>query len=117
MSNADQPTQFQIDKIEVDGRDIKGLLVELDYFESIYIPATGGSMTIMDSSKAKFIEENNIGYVLKDLSDHEYRHAILKIKELYKIYGKVGLKLKIRDVARRYRSFDIAHSVYTSIYS
>ena len=45
------------------------------------------------------------------------RHAILKIKELYKTYGKASLKLKIREVARRYRGFNIAHSVYTSIYS
>ena len=69
------------------------------------------------SDDSLIIEDNNIGYVLKDLSDHEYRYAILKIKELYTIYGKAGLKLKIREVARRYRGFHIAHSVYTSIYS
>ena len=63
MSQAQQPTQYQIQKIEIEGRDIKGLLVELDYFESIYIPATGGSLTIMDSSHAGFIEENNIEFV------------------------------------------------------
>ena len=48
------------------------------------------------SDDSLIIEENDIGYVLKDLSDHEYRYAILKIKELYTIYGKAGLKLKIR---------------------
>lgn len=63
MSNADQPTQFTIDKIEIEGRDIKGLLVSLEYYESIFIPATGGTLTIMDSSKAGFIEENNIEFI------------------------------------------------------
>ena len=63
MSNADQPTQYQIDKISIEGRDIKGLLVELDYYESIYIPACGGSLTILDSSHAGFIEENNIEFI------------------------------------------------------
>jgi hypothetical protein len=63
MSQADQPLQFQIKSITVDGRDIKGLLVELDYYESIYIPASGGSLTIMDSSHAGFIEENQIEFI------------------------------------------------------
>ena len=63
MSQADQPLQFQIKSITVDGRDIKALLVELDYYESIYIPASGGSLTIMDSSHAGFIEENQIEFI------------------------------------------------------
>jgi hypothetical protein len=63
MSNADQPTQFQIKKVSVDGQDIKGLLVELDYYESIYIPASGGTLTIMDSVTAGFIEENKIEFI------------------------------------------------------
>ena len=63
MSQADNPTQFQIRRITVDGRDIKGLLVELDYYESIYLPASGGSMTIMDSAHAGFIEEQQIEFI------------------------------------------------------
>ena len=63
MSNADQPTQFEIKSVTVEGEDIKALLVSLDYYESIYIPATGGTMTIMDSSHAGFIEQNNIEFI------------------------------------------------------
>jgi hypothetical protein len=63
MSQAQQPTQFQIKNITIDGEDIKGLLVNLDYYESIYIPASGGSLTIMDSSTAGFIEENQIEFI------------------------------------------------------
>ena len=63
MSNADNPTQFQIRNITIEGRDIKGLLVQLDYYENIYTPANGGSLTIMDSTTAGFIEENQIEFI------------------------------------------------------
>ena len=63
MSNAEQPTQFQIKNMTVEGQDIKGLLVSLDYYENIYIPANGGSVTIMDSATAGFIEENDIEFI------------------------------------------------------
>ena len=60
MSSAEQPTQFKIKKVTVKGQDIKGLLVTLDYYESIYTMASGGSFVIMDSSTAGFIEESRI---------------------------------------------------------
>jgi hypothetical protein len=60
--SADQPLQYQIKKVTIDGKDIKALLVELDYYESIYIPACGGSLTILDSSHAGFIEEQQIEF-------------------------------------------------------
>ena len=63
MSTAEQPNQYEVQKISVDGRDIKGIFVELDYYESLYIPASGGTLTILDSSKAGFIEENNIEFI------------------------------------------------------
>ena len=37
--------------------------MQLDYYESLYIPASGGTLTILDSSKAGFIEENNIEFI------------------------------------------------------
>ena len=62
MSSAEQPTQFKIKKVTVKGQDIKGLLVTLDYYESIYTMASGGSFVIMDSSTAGFIEESRIEF-------------------------------------------------------
>ncbi len=65
MSQAEQSVQFKINKITIEGKDIKGLLLSLDYYESIYIPACGGSLSIMDSAHAGFIEENNIEFIEK----------------------------------------------------
>ena len=61
----DLPTQFTIDKLELKGIDVTGLFIGLDYFESIDTPASGGTITIMDTDGAglrtryelEFIEE------------------------------------------------------------
>jgi hypothetical protein len=73
MSGASQPTQYKCQKMTVEGRDIKAIFVSLDYYESIYIPTCGGSVTIMDSSKAGFIEENNIEFIEK--FEFEFQNA------------------------------------------
>ena len=102
MSQADQPTQYQIGKLEIDGRDIKGLLVSLDYYESIYIPATGGTLTIMDSSHAGFIEENNIEFI----EDFKFEFTNAE-GESIQFEGKLnGLKNEMYKQQKKYYGID-----------
>jgi glycosyltransferase involved in cell wall biosynthesis len=68
------------------------------------------------SDDSDIIENQNVGYVLKALSDVEYREAIRKIDEL--LSGDVDdLKHKIESLAHKYRNFDIAKNVYNQIYN
>ncbi len=67
------------------------------------------------SDDSDIIEKENIGYVLKELNQNEYKKAIKKINELLKT-DKLTLQNKIRNIAVRYRSFDIAEKIYTDIY-
>ncbi len=67
------------------------------------------------SDDSDIIQNNNIGYVLNSLNDKEYQNAILKIESL--LVNKENLKIKIIEVAKKYRSFDIAESIYKSIYA
>jgi glycosyltransferase involved in cell wall biosynthesis len=65
------------------------------------------------SVDSDLIAGEEIGYVLQNLSDGEYAHAVKKIDELIK---SPGINKKIRKVAEQYRSFDIADRIYTTIY-
>jgi hypothetical protein len=53
--------------------------------------------------------------VLHELSTAEYLLALNKINELLQ-GDKLNLQLKIRAVAKKYRNFDLAHSIYSTIY-
>ena len=35
------PTEYSIDKVDIDGRDVRALLVKFTIFENIYIPGFG----------------------------------------------------------------------------
>jgi glycosyltransferase involved in cell wall biosynthesis len=67
------------------------------------------------SDDSEIIEMNNIGAVLIDLNIDEYIKAIFKINELLK-NNKDELRQKILNIAKKYRSFDIAEKVYKSVY-
>lgn len=66
------------------------------------------------SDDSEIIEKNDIGVVLKAFNQDAYQNAVLKIDNLRK---RPGIPHKIRDVARRYRSYEIAERVYWEIYS
>jgi glycosyltransferase involved in cell wall biosynthesis len=68
------------------------------------------------SDDSSIISTNNIGYELQSLSKEEYNKAIIKIEELLTINPKSTLNSKIRSIAVRYRSFDIAANIYAKIY-
>ena len=67
------------------------------------------------SDDSEIIEQENIGYVLKELNSEEYTNAIKKIDELLKTDNK-RLRDKIRKIAIKYRSFAIAERIYADIY-
>ena len=57
MSSFNYPTEYQIDKLEIDGHDITGIMLSLDIYENIYTPAIGGTITIMETTTAGFSED------------------------------------------------------------
>ena len=66
------------------------------------------------SDDSAIIEKENTGVVV-DFSDRDaVIKAIGKIEELLK--EKVAIKTKIREIAIRYRSFEIAEKIYKEIY-
>ncbi len=65
------------------------------------------------STDSQLISENNIGYVLQDLSTVEYMNAVKKIDELLK---DKTLGEKIRKIAEKERNYAIARNIYTAIY-
>jgi glycosyltransferase involved in cell wall biosynthesis len=67
------------------------------------------------SVDSDIIDENGIGYVLRDLSTREYRNAVQKIDSLIK-NNRDELRRKIRQIAVEKRSFDIADKIYSKIY-
>jgi glycosyltransferase involved in cell wall biosynthesis len=69
------------------------------------------------SDDSQIIAENQIGYVLKDLCEAEYKNAIVAILEQKEKWGALPLKHKIRGIAKYYRSFDHSDSIYRKIYS
>ncbi len=66
------------------------------------------------SDDSEIIETNNIGAVLKEFNLKAYKQAISKIDGLL---IQVDLRHKIRKIAKQYRSFEIAESVYRAIYN
>lgn len=67
------------------------------------------------SIDSEIIERNVIGYVLKDLNEEEYNNAIDQIEKLLQEDRK-KLRMKIRQIAVKSRSFSIAESIYKKIY-
>lgn len=66
------------------------------------------------SDDSAIIAKENIGAVLESLTDPEYKKAIDKIAEL--LTEGDQLTNRIINVAKRYRSFDIAETVYRKVY-
>jgi hypothetical protein len=58
-----QPTDYEMESLNLDGEDIMGLFVSLDIFESIYMGGVTGSLTIMDTDGTGFIEKNEIEFI------------------------------------------------------
>lgn len=68
------------------------------------------------SDDSDIIAQNEIGYVLNSLDSKEYKNAIAKIEQLMNGHAEMT-RQKIRSVAKKYRSFQIAEKIYKEIYS
>ncbi len=67
------------------------------------------------SIDSDLIEQNNIGYVLKELNTAEYLKAVYKIDELLNT-DRAVLRNAIRRIAENNRSYAIAETIYKKIY-
>ncbi len=65
------------------------------------------------SDDSDIIANHAIGAVLESFTRIEYEKAIAKID---KLLNEPDLKYRIREVARKYRSFSIAEAVYEKVY-
>ncbi len=68
------------------------------------------------SDDTDIIMGNKIGSVLKDLNAQSYLKSVKEIDELLKSFSSEELFEKIRPIAEKYRNFEIAKSVYKTIY-
>ena len=53
-------TQYKIDKITIDDKDVVGLFQEISVYENIFRPVITGSIVMLDSDGANFVGENKI---------------------------------------------------------
>jgi glycosyltransferase involved in cell wall biosynthesis len=67
------------------------------------------------SDDSAIIEKEKTGVILDFSNPGEINSAIVKIEEILK--NQAGLKNKIRSIAEKFRSFEIAENIYKEIYS
>jgi glycosyltransferase involved in cell wall biosynthesis len=69
------------------------------------------------SDDSDIIENEKIGSVIKAFNTEAYKASINEIKHLLKNNSKQDLYNKIRNIAIKYRSFNISNQIYKEIYS
>lgn len=69
------------------------------------------------SDDSDIIKQEQIGYVLEQVNQKEFRNAVELIDRLLKKEGRSSLQKRIREIAVRYRSYNVAKEVYTAIYT
>ncbi len=68
------------------------------------------------SDDTNIIESNNIGSVLKEFKAESYKKSIIEIERLLEQEPPKVLSEKIRNIAMKYRNFEIAKNIYQNIY-
>lgn len=68
------------------------------------------------SEDSDIIREANAGYVLKSLSDDEFRNAAAHIRRMLQSEDRHKLANRIHELAQKHRNFAIAENVYRTIY-
>ena len=100
----DLPTQYKLDKIDIDGKDVRSLFVKFALYENIYIPAITGNIQLLDTDGAGFIEENEIEFV-EDL-EVSFTNSL---GDVLQFKGKLnGLKGEMVKESKRLYSIDFA---------
>ena len=56
------PTQFQLSKITIDGKDMMSFFVKLSIYENIYIPTVTGDITLLETDGGEFMEKEGIEF-------------------------------------------------------
>jgi glycosyltransferase involved in cell wall biosynthesis len=69
------------------------------------------------SEDSDIIRANNAGYVLRTLSDEEFRAAAWHIRQMLAAEDRGKLANRIHQLAQKHRNFAIAEEVYRTIYS
>ena len=67
MANNDfsNPTQYKVEKIEIDDVDVIGLFQSISIYENIFSPVITGNITIIDTDGSGFVEDNEIEFLEK----------------------------------------------------
>lgn len=68
------------------------------------------------SDDSDTIEKYKIGSIMNEFTEKEYLRIAEEINELLIHKEETDLNQKIREIAEKYRSFDIAHRVYDDLY-
>jgi len=68
------------------------------------------------SEDSEIIDKEKIGYVLENLTNETYLHAIHAIDRFLTHDDRDTICLQVRTVAKKYRSFTIAQKVYQQVY-
>ena len=68
------------------------------------------------SDDSGIIEDENIGSIIYEQTEEAYLKSVKEIDELLKNNSREALYKKIRAVAVKYRSFDIAEKIYAEVY-
>lgn len=69
------------------------------------------------SEDSDIIRTQNAGYVLKSITDDEFRNAAMHIRHLLESEDRNKLANRIYQLAEKHRNFGIAKTVYQTIYS
>jgi hypothetical protein len=69
------------------------------------------------SDDSEIVEKYNIGAVIHEFTDQEYLRCIEKINHLLQTNTTEELYQKVRKVAEKYRSYEIAEDIYHKIYA
>lgn len=95
-------TQYEINLIEIDGKDIVGFFEQIQVHEHLYSPVITGTIVMLDTTAGAFIEKNEI----EGNEDIEFEFKSAKDESL-KFKGKLnGLRNKVADTNRIMYTFD-----------
>ena len=101
MSQFDLPTEYILQKLDIDGNDVKGLFHSVSVYENIFTPIITGSVTICETDFAAFIEKNQIE------GNEEFKFEFKTVKGTYMFEGYLnGLRNKDNDGSLTYYTFD-----------
>ena len=97
----DLPTEYEFQSLTIDGNDVRGLFASLSVFENIYTPLITGSIVLLETDTAKFIEK----YKIEGNEDFEFE--VKTGKDSYSFKGVLnGLRNKANDQQFTAYTFD-----------